>query len=316
MDQSTTLDVLRPRRLGEQLNFTFSFLRQNARVLVKSTLYFVGPPALFIGIVGGQLILDWVRRTTSYSYYYEGSSGAGSLPTLLAMLVLGMIAAVLQQGVVLGCVKLYRERGHSSFTVNDVWNQVRLDFGRLLGGTIAVGAIFVFMAVLRVGLLAINISFFSALGSLVATIASIYLTIPLAFVVPAAILEDSGVGAAFGRAIKVIKGHWWQTFGLNLALSLIAIYIASVLVTPGMLLSRVLSSLGIASAMSTGSILLTVVSAITVMFVLLTWLLPSLGIALQFFNLVERTDFVGLIARIDSIGSGDADTDTSSINVP
>lgn len=302
MITQTESELRRPRQLGDQINFTFHFLRQHSRTLAKSTLFIVGPSTLLSAVVFGSLLIG------SFQSYGAGLLNS-SFSTLIVGFVLGGISALLLQGVAFEYIRLYLERDGGPISVDDVWRALRADFGKLLSGTLAVGLVYGLMYFCMFAFI-----LFPVIGGLLAILAmtiGMYLAITLTFVVPGMIFERLSVGAAFSRSFEIIRKRWWTTLGLIFALTFISMYIAMIFLLPMQIVRAMFGFFGTLGGGGTEILMVILFASFTVLSYL-TYLLPILGIGLHFFNLVERIEHVGLLARIDSIGTDELSANQST----
>ncbi|MCG8923518.1 hypothetical protein [Lentzea sp. CC55] len=101
-------------------------------------------------------------------------------------------------------------------------------------------------------------------GALLCIVPGVWLWVMFALVTPALVLERCGVGAAFGRSRKLVKGAWWRTFGILLLTLVIGWVISWIVSLPFGLAGAVSSGLSAdpAAALGLGSLVLSTIGAI------------------------------------------------------
>ncbi|WP_434442585.1 hypothetical protein [Lentzea sp. E54] len=101
-------------------------------------------------------------------------------------------------------------------------------------------------------------------GLVLCIVPGVWLWVLFALVTPALVLERCGVGTAFGRSMKLVKGAWWRTFGILLLTVLISAVIGWIVSLPFELLG--LATTGFsddpAAMLSAGALVLSTLGAI------------------------------------------------------
>lgn len=291
------LELRKSRRLGELLNLTFQYLRENSRTLMKSLLYIAGPAVLLTGTISGTYIFG---LSSVFGLKVIVSPFLG----MMLGMVLGLITYVLVQGIANQHVRLYLERSGGEISVDDVWQAIKQDFWRMFGAALSVGAIlgiafFLYAYAVTLG------SGFGFLAFMVIAIPAIYISVPLSLVMPASIQDRMSISQAFSRGFAVVRKNWWNTVGLTAALSGVAFVISSVFLIPMLMVISFSSLFSTQSGSGRESILYAVCTILLMTLSYLVSFLPTLGLVLQYYNLVEKVDAVGILARIATIGQHD-----------
>jgi hypothetical protein len=275
MESAQELEILRSRSVGDQIGFTFTFLRENFRELSKCVLFIAGPGVLIASAITVYLSMGMVGG----GFF---SIGAFLLPVVIMTIVVGLLTTVINEYVV-----LYAERGPEGAKFNEVWEETRRDVAKVIVTTliVAVGA---------------------AIGMLFFVIPGIYLVVLTSVIVTVRVNERTDLGDAFSRSSELVKGQWWPTFGLIVIMLMIYSVLRLVFSIPlwaGMLVG----TLGPDDGNFTGGLnwLLVIGSIIASVGSFFVSGLPVLAMALHYFNLVEKYDAPGLMARIEQIGQPD-----------
>jgi hypothetical protein len=208
---------------------------------------------------------------------------------------------------------LYEELRTNEIPVALVWERVRKTFW-VYFGTI-VFFFFTYMALclviaIPIGILSVfapTALLFGAFGIIALMIAFVYLifSFSLTFIIRA--YEGLGFLDAIKRSFNLVKGKWWSTFGLILILSMIMGFISYIPLFPVYVIMGVttlhnVSSDPTANPLEGLSTVLPILLALYYTLQLLLSALPNIGIAFQYFNLMERKEARGLMSSIDSFG--------------
>lgn len=308
---STPLEIRRARGFGELVNLTFAFLRENFKKLSMSILYIVGPPALITGVLVGWNYIDLLLSLNDGGMLEDFQAGAAI--SIIVGLLVGVIATLLMVGVVNQFVFLYMERGPDGFDVQDVWQATRASFGRIFVTLLVLGAIGVGIYLLMIGMVFIGAAlgdtlgiFFGILMVLAFGVGYIYFLVTLAPFFAARLYEPIGVFAALSRSMQLVKGYWWETLGIVFVVGMVANFLGSILMIPVGIVMGIaqITSEGGEEIMNTG-MLGVVMTALIMLGMVVSYLIvamPMLAGTLQYFNLVEKSEGVGIMSKIEQIG--------------
>ncbi|MBS1911912.1 MAG: hypothetical protein JST22_08005 [Bacteroidetes bacterium] len=292
------LELRKSRKLGEVLNLTFQYLRENSRTLIKSLLYIAGPSILLTGALSGT--------------YLFGISSALGLRTIVSPfvgmvlgIVLGLITSMLVQGITNQHVRLYLERNGGEITVDDIWRAIKSDFGRMFAINLCVGLVVGLAFFLYAIALAASDPGIRFLAFVVVMCPLIYISVPLAFTIPASIQERLSVSESFARGFALVRKNWWNCLGVAAALGGVGFVISMVFLVPMLMLIALSDIFNGTTDPERFSVLYAVCAILAMTLSYLVSLLPTLGVVLQYHNLVEKMDAVGILARIATIGRQD-----------
>ncbi|MDB5033468.1 MAG: hypothetical protein JWQ98_709 [Chlorobi bacterium] len=289
METSEPLELFKSRDFGDQLGLTFTFIRENFRLLGKCVLFIAGPLLLVSSFLFGSAI-------NAGPYRSYGATGGAIGSVFLAMLILVLAFSVMTT-VINEFVALYAEKGPDGFTLEEVWGETRRDV--------------------------LKVSFTYFCGAIVIGLASMLFLIPGIYcfgiytvVVTVQVYERCSISESVSRSIKLVRGHWWLAFGIFVVPFIIAMVMRYFFEIPALLavfaegyFTGHGDRLGVLSMV--GTVIATFGGA-------LCSALPTVATALNYFNLREKHDGVGLMRRIQTIGGNDADSadDTDSSEKP
>lgn len=302
MSQYKAINLRRTRDFGEKLNATIEFIRENFVNLFKSVLFIVGPVILLLAVVSNyyqNIMLEQVGLASDPSNF--GSSGiaalgfAGMLTMFVSILSYAVSITVINEYVV-----LYLKKKTNQISPAEVWERVKKDAVMIMLSTIVV---FVFVVI----------------GTIFFVIPGIYLGVLLSLIYIVQINERLGFFAAMSRCSQIISGKWWSTFGILFVTAFIAIILTYAVVIPFSFFSifSVFTDLMDPSQdfsyvePSLFAKVISIISSIVFMLAAYTMqIIPIIGIAFQYFNLVERKESVGLMEKIEDFGNSDTPVDT------
>jgi hypothetical protein len=133
----------------------------------------------------------------------------------------------------------------------------------------------------------------------------VYLIVSVSMTYIVRAYEKKNFFDAIVRSFKLVRDKWWSTFGIIMILYLVMVTISYIFMIPWYIVT-------VTSALhntSTEMLEQTSTTWITVVLFTLYYLaqmvlgaLPNIGIAFQYFNLVEMKEAKGLLGKIDTLG--------------
>ena len=293
-------DFRQERNFGQKVSATFEFIGVHWRPLGRVMLYLIAPLALLMGIFTAilqsrmlGLMSSIVRDQTQPGYDPLAAQRTMLEATFLNPLyylnmVLGMLFVSMCILTIYGyLVRCLRPAGAvaTPITPAEVWQVVR---GQL------VGTFFSIWGLTLVVMVGFFVFFFPGM----------YLSVALSLFFIVRLVEGTGFFSTIGRCLRLTKGKWWSTFGMMfIMVALLYALLFGVRIVVGMLVAGLHGSLMPTGQPGEAATVLTIVFTLffTVGFFLLY---PPLliGLAFQYFNLVERRDGVGLRHLVDQLG--------------
>ena len=281
------IELRRMRDFNDKMNITFEFMRLHFTPLFKSLSLIGGPFMIISGVVSGY-----------YNKYYlalqkDGLSGGplamiSELGTWVGLMFL--FFAISYAVILIVVYEYFRLYGKQAIPhvigVNDIWPVVKKNFISLIAVSILVAVVI-------------------TAGFLFLILPGIYLMIVFSLIVPIMIIEQKSIGESFSRCFTLISGKWWSTFGLVVITSIIVAVMSQIFAIPQYIFTFVQAAHDVAED---GSLPLwqelgLIISSVIATFgssLLQTITLVAVGF--QYYNLVERKEAAGLMAKLDSFG--------------
>lgn len=303
------IDLRKSRGFGEQINVTFAFIRENYKKLGKCVLYICGPPSALAGILFGG---NWAFALTGLGELESGGLAASygwvGLGLFGGMLI-GLLATILMISVVNNYVFLYMERGYDGFEFEDVWEAAKGGLGKVFVTIFSISLVALAIYLLWIGLV-------MALGAFGAVLIFLLFPVFLYFVVAlnplftVRLYENAGIGESISRSMELVKGNWWLTAGVLFIIYMVASFFTTILLMPAYILMMVSAlnaadSGGDISQFGEYSLVITIFMTLYMVASYLISSVPLLASTLQYFNLVEKHEGVGMIDRIEQLGRDD-----------
>lgn len=287
------------RNFNQKINAATEFIRQNIKPLIMSYLIIVGPVSLVSSIFLGHIITGSFREIFNANPYDSASFESSMDVVTQSMLgnLVNYLMVLLGISISYAIMRLYNQKEeHESITTREVWDELKTLFFKFLGNGIL-------------------ILIFVIVGIMLCILPGIYLAVALSLVFAIITFENPGGTEAVNRSFQLIKGHWWNSFGLYFVTYLIVYVLALAFSVPFILISGAVATLTLESDTFTlmdnplyyiGNIVATFVMNFgsTVVNSLFTFV-----IAYNYSSITELKESTQLIRDIDSLSAAGATTD-------
>lgn len=280
---SGKLEFKKLRAFGEIINDTFLFIKENFRPLLKVFIYLCGFFLLGATITSVMQQLD-MKTVMNNSGTPSGVSKMEALLTfnyfVLILFSLASYAAITVS--VLSFIALYIQNDKVAPGPEQVWAYFKYYFFRVFFSSFFVGVLVV-------------------LAFILCLVPGIYIFPAMSLFFPVMVLENADFQYSFSRSFKLLKEQWWVTAGAIFIIWVITYACMMFASVPAIALTMVGTFIPAAKEWSTVMIIIgTVIQTLTYVFAVI----PVIGVALCYFNLVEVHESTGLMDRINQFGEG------------
>jgi len=298
------VELRQPRDFGEIISDCIVFIRQNWKGLLKSYLVFCG------FFVVGMLVFSFLQRLELVHYqkamqnneFTTGYSVFGIDYWLVLLFgFLNVVSAIL---AVLCYIEIYNKKGKETPTIAEVWSFYKYYFWRVIGHILLLALIYFVALVILIVPIAfifrgVTNSFVAALVVLVVVLVPVcYFMTVFSMFFPVVISENVGFGYAFGKCFKLVKGRWWNTFGV-IVVTLVIVYAVFLLIT---IPFSMLSGSVITFIPYNVSIITVIVYTVLISVFQVIQILPLTASAVTYFSYAEEKENIGLLERIEALG--------------
>jgi len=268
------------RTFGDIIGAPFQFIIQEFKSFAGTLLKFAGP-FVAVAFLSISLLANDIYSSVIMNTNISGSSVVYGI-ILVISLMLGMLSIIV---VTHSYITLYVENGKGNFTKEDVGQLLKKNLWKVFGA----GILTYIMVIIGVMLLYIP---------------GIYLGIALTFVFLIIIYEKVSVGKAISRSFEVIKGKWWQTFGLILVFGMIIGTTSYVFIIPIYLVVIVASVSG--TQIGVGSVIMITLFVFLYFTAYMFFMsMQQIMIAFQYFNIAANKEGIHLKDRIAAISENE-----------
>ncbi len=320
------LEFRKVRDFGQLISALFEFLRGHGSTLGKHLLLIVGPVTLLTGL-GSYFMNQSIQRYSTMSS--PGSMDPQTLlmeimPQFFIQILLFSVAYIAMMGIINEYIYSLENDPENAGEVSVIWRHFSSRLGRHITNVIAPGLvcmvpIFIFGAVLGIGLSEPELlPVLALLGFFIIFPMYIYLIITLSIFPVVRVQENIGVADGIKRCLTLMKGYFWKSFWFFVIILIIQMVLSMIFGIPSMIVKVVLPMTmpDLASSTSPGDgsfgIVMQAVDIIVNIIATagsqLLYVIGISGIVFQYFNLVERKEGLGMMAKLDLLGKQDETT--------
>ncbi len=294
MDQ---IKLFKNRSFGDLISDSFTIYIQNIKVLGMAILVYAGPFLLLQGLATGMYTYEILKFTQNVS----GANPFEDINSIIALLSsLGLTVLLLIAGAMLGTSSLvgvvnnfliqYQEKGVENLSYQEIGAAAMRDLGKNIGASLLIGLI-------------------AFAATLLFILPGIYVGVALSLVYAVMKFESIGVSEAMGRSFKLIRGHWWQTLGLVIVISIMVGIVSAIIRLP---FTSMFTFSSIRSELPNYPVMLFTMGIITIITGALQGL-TLISVSIQYCSLTDISPENNTDSLIDEIG---ADDFTNSPNNP
>ena len=312
------IELRKVRDFGQLFNDGIAFLRKNYKTFFGSILYLAGPFIIITGLISGymQSLQSKLMMGSLFQNFRLGSS-AGLLSTnFIGTLSIFILISMLTTLVTVACICLYFKAYEKAtaeelpVTRSIISPDLASSCWKLFYNLLLLGVIMTLVGLLLVGLFAVlfmvpvlNVLVGIALviGLIIVTPVLIYILYVANYIV---IRDDVMINVAVGKAYRYVKGNFWWTWLLMIAVTICLATAASIFNIPITIInfSRAFTRAYDANASSGGSLWYIIFGAMSVVgqLLIISPILYTFCI-FNFYNHEERHEGTGLMSRIDEL---------------
>ena len=204
METNIEIEFRKERDLGSIITDTFKFLRENWKGYFGTVIKIAGPALILFLVAMGYYMVSFgslVGNVNIDSNFDANSNLLAMFGTMLVAFVSGVVFYVLLQMSSLYYIKSYRDNG--GFTDDlEIRTNIKKRFWKFLGLGILVGIMMVF-------------------GFLLCFLPGVWIAVILSLASSIMVFENKGITDTIGHSFKLIKGNWWETFGVMIVVMIL-----------------------------------------------------------------------------------------------
>lgn len=307
--QNIPFEFEKKRDFGSVISDSLFFFTRNFKSFLLGFLMYIGPFFL-IGALGmiyaGMKFPDLLNQDTPAMDTFIG---------LLVFIPFIIIASLMMVAFVCAMVQKH-QRNTMTPLIEGIWPDVRKNLILAFTAFIVVFLLLVLPYALIIGVIfllsdtLVSVSVLIPIFILLSFPVIVYLIVPFTIFMIVHVMEGNTVRVSLRRAFFLVREKWWSTFGIYIVISILASIASYIFMVPAyiMFFIQTLGSLNTGEISTEFGLWFGIMYACGFLGSLFAGMYQMLGMILQYFNLREQKEGVGLLRRIQEVDKPDLES--------
>jgi hypothetical protein len=296
MESKNFIEFKKERDLGAIITDTFKFIRENWKPYFLTVVKIVGPV-----LVVALAVMVFYMFTMSDLFTSVGSAAAspGTFLGTLFSWIFGLIFVYILLYTLLSMASLYFIKSYISNQGETNFTEIRTNILKNIWKFIGLGFL---------------ITLVTIVGMVFCYLPGIYLGTVLSLATSIMVFEDKNIGDTFSHAFTLIKGQWWNTFGVLIVVWMLLLILGQAFSIPAFIYQMVKMGTMVGSEDPTEIFsifkdpIYLVLNILSYVFQFILYSIPLISTVFVYYDLNEQKNQTGTFEKIDNLGS---DSDTS-----
>ncbi|WP_298367136.1 hypothetical protein [uncultured Lutibacter sp.] len=291
MENNNFIEFKKERDLGTIISDTFKFIRENWKEYFLTVLKIVGP-VLLIGLA--VLVLYMFTMADLFTNMDEVESNPIGFLSQIFSWVFGIIFVYILLYTLLSMSSLYFIKSYINNNGKPQFSEVKENILKNVWKFLGLGVLITIVTVF-------GMIFCYAPGIYLGTVFSIATSIM--------VFENKSVGDTFSHCFTLIKGEWWNTFGVLLVVWILLMILGQAFSIPAMIYQFIKMGTAMGGDDPTAVFSMfkdPIYLALTIgsyIFQFILYSIPLISTVFIYFDLNEQKNLTGTFEKIDSLGN-------------
>ena len=283
------VELMNERSFGDMIGISFTFLFQEFKGLMLAILKYGGSILALAILLGVVLLKDTFSDTLQGSMF---SQNQVTISFFIVWLVF-MIGIQVIVATAYHYISVYKIHGKGNFTIKDVGEGLLMTVLKIFGGSFVLGLLSIPLVLLAA---------IPVIGPIIFFALFTYLSVNLSLFPFIIAHEKAGIGTAFSRSFKLIKGKWWFSFGLYVVFVIIIYLTIYAAMIPVIIVG--FATPFIAGTSPAGMIVMIALFVVIIFFIYIMLItMMNILFGFQYFNMLVRKEGTNLTDRISAINN-------------
>ena len=291
MEVKNFIEFKKERDLGAIITDTFKFIRENWKEYFLTVLKIVGP-VLLVALA----VLVFYMFTMSDLFTNVGSiqNNPGTFLGTLFSWVFGLISVYILLYTLLSMASLYFIKSYINNHGNAIFSEIKTNILKNIWKFIGLGFL---------------ITLVTIVGMIFCYIPGIYLGTVMSLATSIMVFEEKSIGDTFSHAFTLIKGEWWNTFGVLIVVWMLLVILGQAFSIPAFIyqMIKIGTMVGTEDPTAVFSIfkdpIYLVLNILSYVFQFILYSIPLISTVFVYYDLNEQKNQTGTFEKIDSIGN-------------
>ncbi|WP_111707450.1 hypothetical protein [Lutibacter citreus] len=295
MESNNFIEFKKERDLGAIISDTFKFIRENWKAYFLTVLKIVGP-VLFFGLV----VLIFYMFTMSNLFEDMESVETNPFGFISKMLswVFGLIFVYVLLYTLLSMSSLFFIKSYIENNGKPLFSEVKENLLQNVWKFLGLGVL---------------ITIVTVFGMVFCYIPGIYLGTVLSLATSIMVFENKTIGDTFSHSFTLIKGEWWNTFGVLIVVWMLLMILGQAFSIPAMIYQFV--KMGTVMGGDDPTEIFTIfkdpiyllLNILSYVFQFILYSIPLISTVFIYFDLNEQKNATGTYEKIESLGQNNSE---------
>ena len=291
MEKNNVIEFKKERDLGAIITDTFQFIRENWKEYFLTVLKIVGP-LLFIALA--VLVFYMFAMSDMFNDIDEIDANPGAFLSNIFSWVFGLLFVYILLYTLLSMASLYFIKSYIDNNGKPIFDEVKTNIFKNIWKFLGLGVL---------------VTIVTVFGAVFCYIPGIYLGTVLSLTTSIMVFENKSVGDTFSHAFTLIKGQWWNTFGVLIVVWMLLMVLGQAFSIPAIIYQFVKMGTMMQSEDPTAIFeifkdpIYLILNIFSYVFQFVLYSIPLISTVFIYFDLNEQKNFTGTFEKIENLGS-------------
>ena len=291
MEIKNFIEFKKERDLGAIISDTFKFIRENWKEYFLTVLKIVGP---VLAVALTVLVFYMFTMSDLFTNTSNIQNNPGSFLGTLFSWIFGLIFVYILLYTLLSMASLYYIKSYINNHGNANFSEIKTNILQNVWKFIGLGFL---------------ITLVTIVGMVFCYIPGIYLGTVLSLATSIMVFEEKSIGDTFSHAFTLIKGEWWNTFGVLIVVWLLLVVLGQAFSIPAFIYQMIKMGTMVGSEDPTAVFsifkdpIYLVLNILSYVFQFILYSIPLISTVFVYYDLNEQKNLTGTFEKIDNIGN-------------
>lgn len=291
METENFIEFKKERDLGAIITDTFKFIRENWKEYFLTVLKIVGPVLMIALAV---LVFYMFTMSDLFTNMVDFQNNSGSFLGTLFSWIFGLIFVYILLYTLLSMASLYFIKSYIANNGKANFSEIKSNILKNIWKFIGLGFL---------------ITLVTIVGMVFCYIPGIYLGTVLSLATSIMVFEDKSVGDTFSHAFTLIKGEWWNTFGVLIVVWMLLVILGQAFSIPALIYQMIKMGTMVGSEDPTAVFsifkdpIYLALNILSYVFQFILYSIPLISTVFIYYDLNEQKNQTGTFEKIDSLGN-------------
>ena len=291
MEIKNFIEFKKERDLGAIISDTFKFIRENWKEYFLTVLKIVGP---VLAVALAVMVFYMFTMSDLFTNTNNIQNNPGSFLGTLFSWIFGLIFVYILLYTLLSMASLYFIKSYINNQGNANFSEIKTNILQNVWKFIGLGFL---------------ITLVTIVGMVFCYIPGIYLGTVLSLATSIMVFEEKSIGDTFSHAFTLIKGEWWNTFGVLIVVWLLLVVLGQAFSIPAFIYQMIKMGTIVGSEDPTAVFsifkdpIYLVLNILSYVFQFILYSIPLISTVFVYYDLNEQKNLTGTFEKIDNIGN-------------